>query len=385
MPAKERKTLRDVTIRFAGDSGAGMQVAGDQFAHTSALAGSDISTLPDFPAEIRAPAGTPEGISSFQIHFASVDIHTPGDAVDVLVAMNPAALKVNLPLVKPNGIIIVDSSAFTPRNLRLAGYTTNPLEDGSLDGFQVYEVDLSGLTKEALKEFKELSPREVERAKNMFALGMVFWLFHRPLEPTIEWIRQYFSRPGREKYIEPNIAALKGGYAHAEATELFHAQYEVKPAKLPPGKYRNLHGNTGLVLGFVTASRKSGLPLVYAGYPITPASPILHELARLAKFGVKTFQAEDEIAAMCAAIGAAYGGGTGRDRLFWPRDRPQAGGDRSSRDGRATSSDLRHPAVWSQHRDADQNRADRSLSGDGWAARRKPGTGLGCLTAGGLL
>lgn len=285
-----------------------MQVSGDQFATASALFGNDLSTLPDFPAEIRAPAGTLAGISSFQVRFSSEDIHTPGDDVDVLVAMNPAALKVSLPLVRANGIILVNTAGFSAKNLRLADYDTNPLQDSSLDRYQVFPVDLVALTKSALVEFTELSAREVERAKNMFGLGMVFWLFHRPLEHTVEWIRSYFSRPGREKFIEPNIEALKAGYVYAEATELFATSYTVKPAPLKPGTYRNINGNAGIVMGLIAASKKSSLPLFFAGYPITPASQILHELSAYRHCGVKTVQCEDEIAAMGAAIGGAYGG-----------------------------------------------------------------------------
>ncbi|MEO2002513.1 MAG: 2-oxoacid:acceptor oxidoreductase family protein, partial [Candidatus Poribacteria bacterium] len=306
--SKPVEELTDVVIRFADDSGTGMQVSGDQFATASALFGNDLSTLPDFPAEIRAPAGTLGGISSFQVRFSSNDIHTPGDEVDVLVAMNPAALKVSLPLVRPNGIILVNTAGFSAKNLRLADYDTNPLEDSSLDRYQVFPVDLVELTKLALQEFTELTSREVERAKNMFGLGIVFWLFHRPLEHTIGWIATYFDRPGREKFIKPNIEALKAGYVFAEATELFATSYEVKPAVLPPGTYRNINGNSGLVLGLIAASKKSGLPLFYSGYPITPASQVLHELAQHRHLGVRTVQCEDEIAAMGAAIGASYGG-----------------------------------------------------------------------------
>jgi 2-oxoglutarate/2-oxoacid ferredoxin oxidoreductase subunit alpha len=306
--AKPVEELTDVVIRFADDSGTGMQVSGDQFATASALFGNDLSTLPDFPAEIRAPAGTLAGISSFQVRFSSADIHTPGDDVDVLVAMNPAALKVSLPLVRANGIILVNTAGFSAKNLRLADYETNPLEDNSLDRYQVFPIDLVELTKLALAEFTELSSRETERAKNMFGLGIVFWLFHRPLEHTIEWIRSYFDRPGREKFIEPNIEALKAGYVYAEATELFATSYEVRPAPLREGTYRNINGNAGIVMGLIAASKKSGLPLFYAGYPITPASQILHELSQYRHVGVKTVQCEDEIAAMGAAIGGAYGG-----------------------------------------------------------------------------
>jgi len=306
--AKNTVVLPEVTIRFAGDSGDGMQITGDQFTNTSALVGNDLSTLPDFPAEIRAPAGTLAGVSSFQVHFSSRDIHTPGDLLDVLVAMNPAALKVNLEYLKPNGIIIANTAQFVSKNLKLAGYDSNPLTDGSLSKYQVFPVNITELTAEALKEYTDLTAREVERCKNFFALGMVYWLFHRPLDYTIQWITDYFTKRKRPKYIAPNVAALKAGAAYAEATELFATTYEVKPAPLPPGRYRNITGNTGLVFGLLAASKKSGLPLFYAGYPITPASSILHELAGLRRFRVKTFQAEDEIAAVCAVIGAAYGG-----------------------------------------------------------------------------
>ncbi|MDA1191377.1 MAG: 2-oxoacid:acceptor oxidoreductase subunit alpha [Candidatus Poribacteria bacterium] len=306
--AKQKEVLRDVTIRFADDSGSGMQISGDQFTKTTALLGNDISTMPDFPAEIRAPAGTLAGISSFQIHFSSTDIHTPGDEVDVLVAMNPAALKVSLPLVRKNGILIINTSQFQAKNLKLADYASNPLEDKSLDGYQVFKFDLEQQTADALRDFTELTKREIERTKNMYALGLIFWLFNRPLEHTIGWITSYFDRPGRDKYIEPNVTALKAGYIFGDVSELFATSYEVKPAPLAPGKYRNLHGNTGICLGLIAASQKSGLPLFYAGYPITPASTILHELASYKRFGVKTFQAEDEIAAICAALGGAYGG-----------------------------------------------------------------------------
>ena len=307
--AKSTVELQEAVIRFADDSGTGMQVSGDQFANTSALFGNDLSTLPDFPAEIRAPAGTLAGVSSFQVRFSSTDIHTPGDHVDLLIAMNPAALKNNLKLVKPNGIILTNEPSFNnAKNLRLAGYDQNPLQTSELDKYQVITVDMIDLTNKALEEFTELSKKDKDRAKNMFALGMVFWLFNRPLEHTVKWIQTYFDRPNRRQYIEPNIAALKAGYVYAEATELFATSYEVKPATLQPGKYRNINGNTGLVFGLLAASQKSGLPLFYSGYPITPASAILHELASYKRFGARAFQAEDEIAAMCAAIGAAYGG-----------------------------------------------------------------------------
>jgi 2-oxoglutarate ferredoxin oxidoreductase subunit alpha len=304
--AKHSEVVSDVTIAFAGDSGDGMQLAGGQFTSVTALVGNDLSTLPDFPAEIRAPAGTLSGVSGFQVRFSNRDIHTPGDRLDALVAMNPAALKVYLPSLKPNGILIANSATFVPKNLNLAGYSTNPLEDSTLDGYQVFAVNISDLTGRALEEIPGLKREDIERSKNFFALGVVFWLFHRPLEQGIHRIETYFRR--LPQVIPPNVAALKGGYAYAEASELLATSYDVKAAPLAPGRYRNITGNDGIVFGLLAASRKSGLPLFYAGYPITPASSILGALTGYQNFGVRTFQAEDEIAAACAALGAAYGG-----------------------------------------------------------------------------
>jgi 2-oxoglutarate ferredoxin oxidoreductase subunit alpha len=297
--------LDDVTIRFAGDSGDGMQLTGMQFTTTTALAGNDLSTLPDYPAEIRAPAGTLSGVSGFQLHFSSRDIHTPGDAPDVLVAMNPAALKVNLKDLMPSGIIITNTDSFDEKNLRLAGYSTNPLEDGSLKGYQVFEVPITKLTVRAL-EGMDLSMKVMTRSKNFFALGLMYWLYNRPMEPTLEWINSKFKK--EPEICEANTRALKAGYFFGETTEIFAFRYEVKPAALKPGKYRNTTGNEATALGLVAASKKSGLPLFLGSYPITPASEILHQLAGYRNFGVKTFQAEDEIAAAGAALGAAFGG-----------------------------------------------------------------------------
>jgi 2-oxoglutarate/2-oxoacid ferredoxin oxidoreductase subunit alpha len=297
--------LTDVTVRFAGDSGDGMQLTGSQFTNTTAIVGNDISTLPDFPAEIRAPAGTTYGVSGFQLHFSSNDIQTPGDEPDVLVAMNPAALKINLPDLKKGGTIIVNTNAFDSKNLRLAEYEANPLENGILDGYNVIQVPLSQLTNTALEEIK-LSAKEKARCKNFFALGMMYWLYSRPIEPTLEWLKVKFKNA--PELAEANEKALKAGYYFGETTELFTTRYQVKPADLPKGTYRNISGNEALALGFITASVKSGLPLFLGSYPITPASDILHELSRHKNFGVRTFQAEDEIAAVTAAIGAAYSG-----------------------------------------------------------------------------
>jgi 2-oxoglutarate ferredoxin oxidoreductase subunit alpha len=294
-----------VTIRFAGDSGDGMQLTGSQFGHTSAIFGNDISTLPDFPAEIRAPAGSIPGVSGFQINISSRDIRTPGDEPNVLVAMNPAALKVNLHDLEKGGILLVNSDAFLELNLKKAGYTVNPLEDGSLAAYRVISVPLSELTANALQGLS-ITKKEIERCKNFFALGLMYWLYDRPLDSTLKWIEEKFSN--KPTLGNANRQALRAGFNYADTTELFTSHFRVRKAQLPPGKYRNITGNEATALGFVAASQVAGLPLFYASYPITPASEILHELSRLKNFGVKTFQAEDEIAAICAAIGAAFTG-----------------------------------------------------------------------------
>ncbi|BDQ01824.1 2-oxoacid:acceptor oxidoreductase subunit alpha [Ignavibacterium sp.] len=302
---KELLQLKEVTIRFAGDSGDGMQLTGTQFSETTAWVGNDLNTLPDYPAEIRAPAGTIYGVSGFQLHFSSEDIHTPGDQPDVLVAMNPAALKKNLPELKKGGMIIVNSDSFDIKNLNLAHYESNPLEDGSLDGYQVYQVPISSLTANALEGVK-LSPKEVSRAKNFFALGLMYWLFNRPIDNTVKWIHEKFAK--NPEYIEGNERALRAGYNYGEMTELFTARYTVEPAKLPKGTYRSISGNEATALGFLAASVKSGLPLFLGSYPITPASEIIQYLSTYKNFGVKTFQAEDEIAGITTAIGASFAG-----------------------------------------------------------------------------
>jgi len=305
---KKVQTIEEATIMFAGDSGDGSQTIGAKMADASAIAGNDISTFPDYPAEIRAPAGTLPGISGFQVTFSSHEIQTPGDACDVLVAMNPAALKVNLHRLKPNGIILANSDNFKPRNLRLAGYARNPLEDDSLTKFQVFPVELTRLTREALKD-TGLTPNEMDLCKNFFALGMIFWLYNRPMDYTIKWIQKYYAK--RPKFVEANIIALKAGSAYGEATEQFTSSYQVKPVKFPPGKYRNVTGALATSLGLIAASQKAGIPLVYGSYPITPATEILHELAKHKNFNVITMQMEDEIAAIGVAIGAAYSGALG--------------------------------------------------------------------------
>ena len=310
MSSKPVEQLSQVIVRFAGDSGDGMQLTGSQFTSETALLGNDISTLPDFPAEIRAPAGSLPGVSGFQLHFADHDILTPGDAPNVLVAMNPAALKTNIDDLPKGGTLIVDADAFTERNLQKAGYAPNPLEDGSLDEYQVHAVPLTTLTVGALKEIEGVTPREAERSKNMFALGLMSWLYGRSIEATIEFLEQKFGAK-RPEIAEANIKALQAGYAFGETTESFAVTYEVKPAKLTPGTYRNITGNQALSFGLIAASKLSGLPLFLGAYPITPASAILEELAGYKHFGVRTFQAEDEIAAAGAAVGAAFGGALG--------------------------------------------------------------------------
>ena len=300
--------LGEVVIRFAGDSGDGMQLTGSQFTNTSALIGNDLSTLPDFPAEIRAPAGTLPGVSAFQVRIADHDIHTPGDAPDVLVAMNPAALKKELKDLKPNGILIANTDEFDERNLARCGQTTNPLEDGSLAGYRLFQVPLTTMTRRTL-EGSGLDTKSMDRCKNMFALGMCYWLFSRPLENTIGYLEKQFAK--KPHLAEANIKVLRAGWNFCDITELFHTRYEVPPAPLEPGLYRNITGNVALAMGLIAASRQSGLPLFLGAYPITPASDVLHELARYKTFGVTTFQAEDEIAAVCAAIGASFGGALG--------------------------------------------------------------------------
>jgi 2-oxoglutarate ferredoxin oxidoreductase subunit alpha len=305
---KQVQQLDRVIIRFAGDSGDGMQLAGDRFTQETAAFGNDLSTLPNFPAEIRAPAGTLPGVSSFQLHFADHDILTPGDAPDVLVAMNPAALKANLTDVPRGADIIANTDEFTKRNLARVGYTASPLEDGSLSGYNVHAVAITSMTVKALEEI-DVSRKEAERAKNMFALGLLSWLYNRPLEGTLKFLQSKFAN--KPEIMKANITAFQAGWNFGETTEAFSVQYEVKPATLAPGTYRNITGNSALSYGLVAASRRSGLPLFLGAYPITPASDILHELSKHKRFGVRTFQAEDEISGVGAALGASFGGALG--------------------------------------------------------------------------
>jgi 2-oxoglutarate/2-oxoacid ferredoxin oxidoreductase subunit alpha len=302
---KKVESLSDVTVRFAGDSGDGMQLTGSQFSDTTALVGNDLSTLPDYPAEIRAPSGTVYGVSGFQLHFGSSDVHTPGDRPDVLVAMNPAAIKKNLTELKPGGIIIANTDAFDAKNLKLAKYDANPLLDGSLEGYNVFQVPVTSLTVKAL-ENSPLSQKEITRCKNFFALGLMYWLFNRPIDQTIDWISSKFK--DKPEFVDANEKALKAGYNFGEMTEVFTTRYNVDPAKLPKGTYRSIAGNEATALGLLAASVKSGLPLFLGSYPITPASEILQYLSTYKNFGVKTFQAEDEIAGITSAIGASYAG-----------------------------------------------------------------------------
>ena len=303
--AKRKEQRESVVIRFAGDSGDGMQLTGMQFTTESALAGNDIGTLPDFPAEIRAPAGTLAGVSGFQLNFSSLDIYTPGDNPDVLVVMNPAALKVNIGDLKAGGLLLADRDGFDEANLKKAGYQGNPLEDGSLGKCQTVTVDMTGMTLRTLEDLK-LSNKVATRCKNFFALGLCSWLYSRPIEPTIKWIQDKFRKT--PELVEANTRVLKAGYHYGETTEMFAVQYEVRPARIPPGTYRNITGNSAVALGLVAAAKKAGLPLFLGSYPITPASDILHELSYYKQFGVLTFQAEDEIAGVCSALGASFGG-----------------------------------------------------------------------------
>jgi 2-oxoglutarate ferredoxin oxidoreductase subunit alpha len=307
--AKPRRTLTRAVVRFAGDSGDGMQVTGEQFTTEAAWAGNDISTLPNFPAEIRAPAGTLFGVSSFQIQFGSQRVYTPGDRLDALVAMNPAALKVHLADLKPGGLLIVNTAAFDERNLDKAGYETNPLEDAALgQTYRLHQVDIAGLTRTALDDLP-LNAKEKDRCKNFFALGLVSWIYTRPLEPTLEFVRKRFAK--NPTMVEANVRALKAGHAFGETAEIFGENYGVEPAEMPPGIYRSMTGNRALAWGLLAAAERTRLPVVFGAYPITPASDVLHELALHKRFGIRTFQAEDEIAAASAVIGAAFGGAIG--------------------------------------------------------------------------
>lgn len=308
--ARKQEVLQDVVIKFAGDSGDGMQLTGTQFTNNTALLGIDLSTFPDFPAEIRAPIGTLPGVSGFQLRFSSDRIFTPGDACDVLVAMNAAALKTNLPALKKGGKIIVNTDGFDGKNLRLANYPEgeNPLENGSLENYEVIKMDVTKMTREALKDFT-MGMKEKDRAKNMFVLGFLYFMYNRDMENTISFLKEKFGK--KPEILDSNIRVLQAGYNYGDTTETFTTTYSVEKAKMTPGTYRSIMGNIAVTYGLIAASQKSGLPLFLGSYPITPASDILHELSKYKNFGVRTFQAEDEIAAITSAIGAAYGGSLG--------------------------------------------------------------------------
>jgi 2-oxoglutarate ferredoxin oxidoreductase subunit alpha len=315
MVKKSTKNVSDVTIRFAGDSGDGMQLTGTQFTNTTAILGNDLSTFPDYPAEIRAPQGTLFGVSGFQVHFGSNEIHTPGDTCDVLVAMNAAALKVNLHSLVDGGAIIVNTDGFNDRNLKLSGYASNPLKNGSLSKYQLFEIDITKLTQLALAD-SPLSSKFVDRSKNFFALGLMYWIYSRPMDSTIKWINEKFGN--KPDIRDANLKVMQAGWSYGETTEMFMVRYEVAPAKLTPGKYRNMTGNQAAAWGLMAAAKKAKMDLFLGTYPITPASDILHELSMYKNFGVKTFQAEDEIAGITSAIGASFGGALGTTTTSGP-------------------------------------------------------------------
>ncbi len=362
----EPESLDRVVIRFAGDSGDGMQLTGDRFTDVSAIFGNDLATMPNFPAEIRAPAGTIAGVSSFQVHISDHDILTPGDMPSVLVAMNPAALRANILELEPGGTLLVNSDAFEDRNLEKAGYQASPLEDGSLTAYRVIQVPMTSITLEATKPLG-VKPRDAERSKNFFALGLLSWMYTRPIEPTIEWIEEKFA--SREQVKAANLAAFKAGYHFGETAELFDHAYEVAPARLKEGRYRNITGNIALSYGLIAGAQQSRLPLLYASYPITPASDILHELSRHKNFGIRTLQAEDEIAAIGVAIGGAFAGQLGVTATSGP------GVDLKSEGlGLAISLELparrRRCAAWrAVDGPADQDRAGRPAARDVRAPR----------------
>ena len=366
---KHVQQLDRVIIRFAGDSGDGMQLTGDRFTTETASFGNDLSTLPDFPAEIRAPAGTLPGVSAFQLHFADHDIMTPGDRPDVLVAMNPAALKANIGDLARGADLIVNTDEFTSRNLARVGYDGNPLEDGSLEAYTLHPIALTSMTVEALKGF-DITKKEAERAKNMFALGLLSWLYNRPTEGTVRFLETKFAR--NEQIMKANLKAFKAGWSFGETTEDFSVSYEVKPARLPAGTYRNISGNLALSFGLVAASQRSGLPLFLGSYPITPASDILHELSKHKRFGVRTFQAEDEIAAVGRGARRGLRRVAGRHLDVRPRAGAQGGDDRARRVARAAADRRRRAAGGAVDRHAHQDRAGRPAAGDVRPQRRGP-------------
>ena len=377
--AKAVEQLEQVTIRFAGDSGDGMQLTGDRFTSETAVMGNDLSTLPDFPAEIRAPAGSLPGVSGFQLHFADHDILTPGDVPNVLVAMNPAALRTNVKDLPKGGMLIVDTDTFKERNLQKAGYEANPIEDGSLADYHVHEVALTSMTVGALKGIEGITSREAERSKNFFALGLMSWLYNRPTEGTLEYVEKKFAK--RPEIAQANATAFKAGYAYGETSEDFAVSYEIAPAKMTPGVYRQISGNTAIAYGLIAASKLSGLDLFLGAYPITPASSILEELARHKSFGVRTFQAEDEIAAVGAALGAAFGGSLGVTTSAGPGIVLKQETIGLGIMLELPLLDPRHPARRPLDRDADEAGAGRPADGAVRAQLGEPGAGARRLDA----
>ena len=361
MQGKTVEKLDRVVVRFAGDSGDGMQLTGSRFTDATAMVGNDLATLPDFPAEIRAPAGTPHGVSAFQIHFASRDILTPGDHPNVLVAMNPAALITNVGTLEKGGTVIVNEDGFSDHNLRKAGYESNPLEDGSLDDYQLFRVPMTSMTVRATEGIDEITSRDAARCKNLFALGLVSWMYGRPTEPTVDWIGKKFA--DTPAIGAANLAAFRAGYNFGETAELLAVHYEVDAAPAPPGTYRNVNGTQALAYGLVAAAVQSGLGLFYASYPITPASELLHSLSRHQRLGVRTVQAEDEIAAVNMALGAAFAGPARGHRHERARHGPEGRDDRAGRGVRAAARGRGRPARRPLHRHADQDRGRRPADG----------------------
>ena len=381
---KKIEELANVSIRFSGDSGDGMQLTGNQFTAASAMLGEEVSTLPDYPAEIRAPAGTVAGVSGFQMSFGEENVFTPGDKVDLLVAMNPAALKADLNLLKDQGILIVNEDAFTPKDLAKAGYEQNPLSDRTLDRYVVHKVKITSVTEEALKDMG-LSKKEMSRCKNFFALGLTFWMYNRPMDNTVRWIARKFQK--KELIAEANITALKAGYNYGNITEMFTTSYVVRKRGLKkrPGTYRNITGNTSMALGLVTAASQAGLRLFLGSYPITPASEILHELSKLKQYGVMTFQAEDEIAAIGSAIGASYGGCLAVTTTSGPGLALKSGVHRPGGHHRIAAGDHRRAAGGTVHGAAHQKRAVRPYAGHVRTQRRIAPGGHGGPVVPGLL
>ena len=378
----DQKTLEKkdrVVVRFAGDSGDGMQLTGSRFTDATAVVGNDLATLPDFPAEIRAPAGTPHGVSAFQIHFASRDILTPGDHPNVLVAMNPAALITQLGALEKGGTLIVNEDGFSDHNLRKAGYESNPLEDDSLADYQMFAVPMTSMTVRATEDIEGISSRDAARCKNLFALGLVSWMYGRPTEPSTHWIEKKFA--DREPVRDANLAAFRAGYNFGETAELFAVHYEVEAAPAPPGTYRNVNGTQALAYGLIAASVRSGLGLFLASYPITPASELLHALSRHRRFGVHTVQAEDEIAAANMALGAAFGGRLGVTATSGPGMDLKARDDRAGCGDGAAAGGGRHPAGRTLDGHAHQDRGRRSSDGALRPARRVAAAGGGALHA----